>query len=423
MRNIIENLISDKKVLILGFGREGKSTYNILKSISKYKELAIADMNNVDIDGIKVYFGDKYLDAVYDYDVIFKSPGVVLPYKYYKNRIVTSEIEIFLKKYGYRTIGITGTKGKSTVSSLIHHTFDIANIKNVFAGNIGLPVFDIIDKIDDDMNIVLELSSHQLEYCKYSPHMALFLNIYEEHLDHYVDFNAYFEAKKNIYLHQNENDILICDETVKPNCMDYKGNIEIVNTNVLPYKNLNDINGIKLIGEHNYKNTAFAYMVVKHFGISDEMFIKSLVTFEPLHHRLELVGSVNGLDYYDDSISTTAESCIAAIKSIKNIGTVLIGGMDRGINYNGLINYLKISNVNNIIFMYASGNRIYNVIKNDINGNSNIYYCDDLANAVKLAKEITNSGKAVLLSPASASYGYFKNFEERGEIFKKLALS
>lgn len=429
MLNYIENLVKDKSVLILGFGREGASTFNILEKVKSYKSIAIADQNEIKDSPIKTIFSGKdYQNHIKDFDIVFKSPGVVLDKNIdFGNAIITSQVEIFLKVYGKQTIGITGTKGKSTTSSFIYHLLKENNVDTIFAGNIGVPVFDIIKDIKDNTAIVTELSCHQLEHCKASPKIAIFLNIYEEHLDHYDSFTSYYEAKKNIYKHQEENDLLLCSEEVKPDFGTYKANIEVIDKNILPFKNFNDIKECKLIGDHNLNNIAFAYEIAKLFNINIDQFKKSLSTFKPLPHRLELIGEKDGVYYYDDSIATAVESCIEAIKSINNINTVLIGGMDRGINYEPLIDFLLEGHVENIIFMYDSGKKIYNKIKNIISDTKNdkikVYYCEDLKDAVVKAKLVTKKGMACSMSPASASYGYFKNFEERGDKFKEYIMN
>lgn len=410
MREEIKRLIKDKKVLILGFGREGRSTLKTLEDVGGYREIGISDINPIETS-LKSFSGEDYLNAIDEYDIIFKSPGVVLK-KYSKK--ITSETEIFLKAYRDRVIGITGTKGKSTVSSLIYEVLREGGVKAKFGGNIGVPIWDL--EIDKDTLIVMELSSHQLEYTKYSPHIALFLNLFEDHLDHYGSLEKYYKAKTNIYRYQETKDLLYCERALIPK--DYKGKIIVPDIKDLPFKSLEEVKA-NLKGEHNLKNVSFAYEVVKNY-VSEESFIETIKNFKPLSHRLEYIGNIEDIDFYDDSISTTNESTIEAIKSIKNIETLIVGGMDRGINYHTLIDFFYKRPLK-LILIYESGERILNEIdKNEFNGD--IYYEDDLKGAVKKAKEITNKGGAVVLSPAAASYGHFRDFEERGEKFKEFVI-
>lgn len=427
------DLVKGKKVLILGFGREGKSTLRMLKQISGYSFISIADRNelpDVSNEADKILSGENYLECIDDYDVVFKSPGVVLPrhrseYKAY----ITSQIEQFLKCFCRRTIGITGTKGKSTTTSLLYHVLSSSGMKCTLAGNIGIPVFDIDEEAenDGDTKIVLELSCHQLEYCDYSPSTALFLNVYEDHLDHYGSVELYRKAKTNIYTHQSENDILYCLPEFVPEEGTFKSRLRLVDVKELPFKNFEELKGAKLRGEHNLTDCAFVYAVASSLGIGDDEFADAVVTFSPLPHRLEMIGKKNGAEYYDDSISTTAESTMNAIKSIKNAKTIILGGMDRGIHYKELIDFLLDCGIKNIAFMYESGKRMYDLLlkENSISNHHlkagvNVRLFDNLKDAVSWAVANTFDGEACILSPASASYGDFKNFEERGDMYRRM---
>lgn len=425
MRNFLKQLLTDKKVLILGFGREGKSTLNVLKEINTFSELAIADMKPVtslDNESIKTYYGDNYLDCIDDYDVIFKSPGIALqkPRDQYKG-FVTSQTELFLKLFANQTVGITGTKGKSTTSSLTYHALKSNGIDCVFAGNIGIPVFDMLDEISEKTTVVLEMSCHQLEYIDTAPHVAVLLNLYEDHLDRYKTFEHYSDIKRNIYKLQKPEDVLFCNFDFKPQPGWCLSQVHYIDVNALP---VGAEKATTLKGQHNLFNVAVAYEICKLFNVKDEDFVACLPSFEPLTHRLQFVGKVDGIEYYDDSISTTVQSAISAMNSIKNAGTILIGGMDRGIDYTELINYLLNCTLDDVVFMYDSGKRIFESIKNmPKNTKANFAYLPDLKSAVDYAKKNTKQGKACILSPAAASYGVFKNFEERGDVFQSYVLT
>ena len=210
---IIEEL-TNKKVLILGFGREGKSTYKFIKENGVKCDLAIADRNDIDKndldDNVIVYTGEDYMNDILKYDIVIKSPGISfkgIDYSEFESRI-TSQTELFLKYARNKVVGITGTKGKSTTSSLIYQMLK-EKYNTRFVGNIGKPVFEEIDGYDKTDIFVYELSSHQLEHIKYSPHIAVLLNMFEEHLDHYNSYDEYKEAKRNIFKYQGENDIYV----------------------------------------------------------------------------------------------------------------------------------------------------------------------------------------------------------------------
>lgn len=422
----LKDLVLNKKVLILGFGREGQSTYKALMSVSAHAELAIADKNPTSVkidDKVAFFSGEDYLNCLNDFDIVFKSPGIALPISHseYKCKI-TSQTEVFLSAYAKQTVGITGTKGKSTTSSLIYHILKECGKDCLLVGNIGFPAFDRAEQVNDETIIVYELSCHQLHELGVSPAIAIFLNIFEDHLDRYKTIENYANAKSNIFMHQTEENHLFCLEQFKNYTVGCKSNVHYVTRDILPFDSFNDLPGVTLRGEHNLINAAFALSVCSLFGISEEQFCKAIANFSTLPHRLEFIGTKNGIAYYDDSISTTAESAMSAIKSIENAETVLIGGMDRGIDYSGLIDFLVTCKLKTVILMYASGKRILSELGDRIeNATADFKYVPDLAEAVKLAKSVTSQGKACVLSPAAASYDSFKNFEERGDKFKELA--
>jgi len=420
MYKILDRITKDKNILILGFGKEGKSTLTALEKVNTFKSITIADINDIGINSYKKICGDNYQDTLDDYDVVFKSPGIVLknPYENYKC-LITSQMDVFLECYRKQCIGITGSKGKSTTTSLTKHMFEYCGYDTLLAGNIGIPVFDLVDNIKKDSVIVLEISCHQLEYIRFNPHISVLLNIYQEHLDHYGTFEKYKEAKENIYKYQDKNDYLIVNPINKPKLFKCKSHIKKIGSCFMPFTSLNDFE-CKLKGDHNYFNCEAINEIAHIYKIKPSNFVASIMTFEPLEHRLEYVGNKNGIDYYNDSISTICESCISAVNSVHNIETILIGGMDRGIDYSPLVNFLKKGYVKNIVCMYDSGKRIYDELMKLNLKKLNIVYVDDLSKAFLYAKDNTSKGNAIVLSPAAASYGYFKNFEERGRAFKQM---
>lgn len=424
MRKFLKELITDKKILILGFGREGRSTLKLLLETGTYKSLTVSDVKDVSGDlnaNIGCIYGVDYMATLNDYDVVFKSPGIVLEKDISEYTcLFTSQTEIFIQAYREQIIGVTGTKGKSTTSSFIYHVLKECGKKVLFAGNIGIPVFDIADSVEPDSIIVIELSCHQLEYAKTSPHRAILLNIFEDHLDHYITRERYGLAKKNIYKFQREDDILFTSNEVISEWGDTNSRLITVDKNESPVSSFESIQGAMLRGGHNLLNISFAYLCLKDYGISDEQFVKAVATFKTLSHRLEFVGNIDGVDYYDDSISTTVMSAISAVESINNASVLLVGGMERNIDYSKLVEYVSHSKLKYLICMYESGLRISKLYsecyKEDFSPKA--VYVSDLQEAVAKAKELAKPKEAVLLSPAAASYGYFKNFEERGNMFK-----
>lgn len=435
----IKDYTDNKTICILGFGREGKSTYKMIEKYCSPKALAIADLNDIDreangiSENVDLICGKDYQQCLDRFDMVFKSPGIVLekPVSQLKCQI-TCETQVFFECFREQIIGITGTKGKSTVTSLIYHVLDESGIDCRIAGNIGIPVFDIAEGMNEDTIVVCELSCHQLEYMTVSPKYAVFLNLYEEHLDHYGTMWNYYNAKKNIYLHQQENDVLLINSEIAPKeritwntytVSDKNSDADIFVSGGMvhctePYAIPTD--KVKLLGTHNHYNIAVAYYITTMF-IREEDFTKALCTFSPLAHRLEYVDTVHGIRWYDDSISTACATAISAVQSVPDVGTVLIGGMDRGIDYAPLVDFLAKADVR-VICMETSGKRVYDMIlaRDSFRNKERVHYTDHLDGAVKLAAEITPEGMSCVMSPAAASYGIFKNFEERGDAFKKL---
>ncbi|MDD8048563.1 MAG: UDP-N-acetylmuramoyl-L-alanine--D-glutamate ligase [Thomasclavelia sp.] len=389
----ITEKLNNKRILIWGFGREGKSTKEFIDTYCKVKLVDVFEGKQVDIDESK-------------YDYIIKSPGIVADYL---NDKYTSQTELFLEEFSRQTIGITGTKGKSTTSSLLFSVLDNCLDQQVLlVGNIGFPCLSYYGDIDEDSIIVFEMSCHQLSDVKVSPHVAVFLNLFEDHLDYYKTMDRYFKAKTNITIHQNQDDYFYVGDKVPT--IDTKANKIVIKTDSPLTFEMN------LKGKHNQFNAEVVYLIATDlYKCKDEEVRKVIKRFNGLPHRLEYIGKIDDVDYYDDSISTIPQATIQAISSISNTGTILIGGMDRHIHYGILIDYIKAHQEYNYIFMYESGKRIYE----DVKEFDNTYYKEDLKEAVKLAKAITKEGKACVLSPAAASYGYFKNFEERGDTYKK----
>lgn len=389
----VADRFNDKKILIWGYGREGKSTENFLNRCSNPAKVDVFEGKLEEIDR-----------EAYDY--IFKSPGIVMEEEDDK---FISQTQVFFEEYRDKIIGITGTKGKSTTSSLMYTVLKEESKKDVLLmGNIGLPCLDYYDQITDDTIVVFELSCHQLAHTTVSPHIAVFLNLYEDHLDYYKTMEKYFTAKSHIATYQKASDYFYVGENVPT--------IEtLANTHVMQYKT-DATYELSIEGSHNqYNANIVATIAREHFGCSDEGIRKALKTFTGLAHRLQKIAVVDGVEYYDDSISTIPQATISAATSLKNAQVLLIGGMDRGIDYSILTDFIKSHDEYKYICMYESGKRIYSSVPHK----ENVCYAEDLKAAVIKAKEITEQGKACILSPAAASYGYFKNFEERGDVFKQ----
>lgn len=438
------DFFKDKKILILGFGREGKSTYKLIRKYLNEQVLYIADKDeNFEKNdkflqqdkNVVCNSGENYLDNLNEYDVIMKAPGIPfvgLDTKEYIHKI-KSQLELLLEFFNVRTIGITGTKGKSTTTSLIYKILEEQNVKSMLLGNIGVPVFDYIDAIQDDMTIVLEMSSHQLEFMEKSTNISILLNVFEEHLDHYDSFEKYIEAKCNIFKYQSNSDYFLYNfdnDNLNKCVKDVKGKAYKVSLSgkvgsdiyvkkdkvFFEDKVIYNVNEKRnLLGDYNLNNIMFALGVSEILGLDINKTVQTVRNFKTLEHRLEFVGKYDNVLYYDNSIATVPMATIEAIKALGNVDTLIIGGMDRGVDYSEFIEYLNLSNISNIICMPKTGHDIARKLKEEKR-----YIVETLEEAVNIAKKVTKKDKSCLLSPAAASYGFFENFEEKGNVYKKL---
>ncbi|HNY06735.1 MAG TPA: UDP-N-acetylmuramoyl-L-alanine--D-glutamate ligase, partial [Bacteroidales bacterium] len=369
----LKEKIENKKTLILGFGREGLSSYKLIRSLLPNQILTIADQNenlNTTIlkedPNINLILGNKYLDTLDDYDLILKTPGISLKdmkYSLSDNKL-SSQTEIFLELFSKQIIGITGTKGKSTTSSLIFHIIKQYTDNVIIVGNIGQPPFNMLNSINHSTFIVYELSSHQLEKISFAPHISILLNLYQEHLDHYNSFYDYQLAKFNITKCQNEKDYFIynADDLLITNLIGHFNlnrnylqfsltkqveNGTFIRNNIINFIYQNTLsesynleNKRKLKGTHNLLNIMAAINACKILDIPDISITNGINSFDTLPHRIEFVGKFNNINYYNDSIATIPEATIQAIKTLNCVDTLILGGFDRGISYNSLMQFL-----------------------------------------------------------------------------------
>lgn len=443
---MIENIINelkDKNIAILGFGMEGISTYKFIRKYLSMQLTIIDKVNPIDKfdlsddENLEIIYGDNYLDDLDKYDLVIKSPGVITKDIDVSGINFTSQLELLLKYNSKNVIGITATKGKSTTCTLTYEVIKACGKKVLLLGNIGKAIFEEIEDIDSDTLVVVEMSALQLEFVNVSPHIACIINLYEDHLDHSGTVRHYHENKLNIFKYQNSNDYAIYCKDIEPlnSYIDdtYKAikyGINLSNDNsfnttsvidnyvVLNSEKLyNTLDERLLVGTHNLRNIMIVLTISKILNLDVSIVIDTINKFKGLEHRLEYVGKYDDIIYYNDSIATIPDATINAIKSLSNVNTLIFGGMDRGIDYNELVRYLDTGVVKNLICMPTTGYKVADLITNkDIS----IYKVELLGDAVKLAKKITNKNSICLLSPAAASYEYFKNFKEKGEAFKKL---
>jgi UDP-N-acetylmuramoylalanine-D-glutamate ligase len=426
MLNKIIEILRDKKILILGFGREGKSSFKFINEHLADCTLGIADadiqafdnLSEDDRHSVALYSGENYLESIQLFDFIIKSPGISLRGQQTNNKTISSQTDLFMMAYSAQTIGITGTKGKSTTTSLIFHILKSSEFDCVLAGNIGIPCFDIIPDINDNTWVVFELSANQLQSILHSPHIAVLLNVFEEHLDHFGTFEKYKLAKYNICKFQNEADIFVCHR-------DFLPELRIPHEMLLQFP-LGLLSGnedqMPIKGSHNRLNMEAALLVAHAVGIEMKEAILHLQTFKGLPHRLEIIGTFVGVTFINDSIATIPEATIAALDTVENVDFLLLGGFDRGIDYTVLIEYLLENPIPNILFTGKAGERMLKML-NKFTIESRLLMYNSMNEAFEIIKTYSKNNSVCLLSPAAASYDNYKNFEHRGDTYRQLALS
>lgn len=430
MFDSILNRLQGKRVLVLGFGREGKSTLRFLQKYLPHNEIGIADKNaaafaeyqklqlDEPVEARHLHFlsGDEYLQNIYDYDIVIKTPGISLKDFDVKGIEITSQTDLFLGEFHCQTIGISGTKGKSTTTSLIYHLLKSVGKDAILTGNIGIPCFDVMEGVKPDSIVVYELSAHQLEYVHNGPKVGVLLNVFEEHLDHFGSFERYKNAKFNLLRFMQEDDFAVIHDSLLDDVLPL-----FVNQAVFSTMNFDvDESRMPILGEHNLLNVKAALCACSAFGIDERELIPYLYTFKPLEHRLERVGTFGGVTFFNDSISTIPQAAIAACKTLKKVDFLLLGGFDRDIDYTPLIDFLSQGVVPYLLFTGHAGQRMMTALKDRGVVVALVPY-SSMEEAFAYLATHAKQGDVCLLSPAASSYDQYKNFEERGRKFKVLA--
>lgn len=415
--------MNGKSICILGFGREGQSTARALKKHAPKAQITIADKNvsvRSDDPAHTLQVGDGWLHHLEKFDVIIKSPGIP-PLPEFKPiaKKITNATQIFLDTIEGAdaiTIGVTGSKGKSTTASLIAAILKAAGKTAHLVGNIGKPALDFLSEAKKGTYFIVELSSYQLMNMTRSPEIAVITSVFPEHLDYHGSFKAYREAKGNIARFQKEGDVIFYNALspeAKAMAKVSKGKKVKFDWQEAPLR----IEETKLLGAHNLSNMAAAVKVGLHLKIPKPVILNVLREFEGLPHRLQFIGNHHGIEWVDDAISTTPESAIAALEALDDrVATIILGGQDRGNDFSELGKKLLSSKIEHIILFPESGRRIRQAISQETN-RLIFYEVATMEEAVTIAKKVTPRGKICLLSTASPSYNMFKNFEEKGNMF------
>lgn len=444
------NDLKEKKVAILGIGVEGFALVNYLKEqgadITILDEKTEEKQDKEELQKIRslnlpIEFGE--LSNLSRFDIIFRSPGIKRHQKALDDAAadgvtITSQTQLFFDLCPCPIIGVTGTKGKGATSSLICEMLKKQGFDTYLGGNIGTPPIEFLDRLGKDSRVVLEMSSFQLQDLHSSPHIAVMLMTTSEHLDYHKDVHEYVDAKRNIVRHQGASDYAIVNKDypasnesdVESNGKVYKVSREqevdqgcFVRDNAI-FLRMNgkeekvlDTKDILLPGRHNLENVCAAIVAAIFGGAKMKAIIEVLKTFKGLEHRLELVKTVNGVRYYDDSFSTTPETAIAAIEAFTDPEILILGGSSKGSDFKTLGKTITdAKNIKAIIGIGVEWPEIKKHIKREIlvlEGGKNM-------NAVvQAASKIATLGDVVLLTPACASFDMFKNYKDRGNQFKE----
>ena len=429
------NISENSHIAILWFGREGLSTYKYLKERG-FHDITILDKRQFDdfpdteksiLQKEKYQLGETYWENLGKFDIVIKTPWIspyddkILPYRHK----ITSQAQIFAENFSGKIIAVTGTKGKSTTTSLIYKLLKDAGFHVGIIGNIGNPVLDALEANYDF--VVFEISSYMLDWLHFNPFISVLINIYPEHLDYHRTFENYKNAKLSIV---GESSVLVYHKSLDlevqkfPNTKTsfWEGWTSHTDATSFIYGDtpLFSKTGIQLIGKHNEDNISAAIAVWFLLEIPIDQMERSLKEFRWLKHRLEYIEKKHGVIFYDDAISTTPQSTIAAIDALSEVGTIFLGGTDRGYDFGELAEKILTSNIENIVFFPESGERIAKAIadKNQDKKILNILFTRSMQEAVDFAFQKTKPETICLLSCASPSYSLWKNFEAKGEAFK-----
>ena len=448
--------IKFRKVAIIGLGVSNIPLLDYLyekkANVTVFDERNIDDISKEIMDKITLYnftfhLGENCLENLKGFNVIFRSPSCLptrleLQEEANRGAIVTTEIEMLMQMAPCKVIGVTGSDGKTTTTSLINAILQRAGYNTYLGGNIGTPLFTRLSEMKPDDIIVLELSSFQLMGMEISPNISVITNITPNHLNIHKDYNEYIEAKKNIFKYQKEDEIVVLnyDNEITRNCAkeanskviffsskEKLDNGFIVDEGIIKEcedkvrKHILNTKDVILRGTHNYENIATAIAATSTL-VDLDVAVDAVKDFKPVEHRLELVKEIDGVKWYNDSVSSSPTRTIAGLNSFDEEIILIAGGYDKNLDYTPIAKPI-VDKVKGLIQLGQTSDKIFNAVKQELEDEHkdlDIYVCDSLEQTVLLAKKIAKPGQIVLFSPASASFDMFKNFADRGNKFKKL---
>ncbi len=415
------------RVAILGFSREGISTLRFLRKQKVVFGLPQKDIEYWVLDyktdlkiptGIHSKTGKGYLDSLKEFDIIIRSPGI--PYNRQELKTarkagvqMTSLTKIFFEYCPAKIIGITGTKGKGTTATILYQILKASKKDVYLVGNIGTPALDLLPKIKKSSLVVFELSSFQLQDLETSPHIAIVLGIAPDHLDAHKNFKEYVQAKSHIASFQKKTDWVFYDSRNKYAQLianKSSGHKVSIGSEINPLLSPSDL---YLPAPHLIHNASLAVAVAQKLGCSETTIKKAVRKFRGYEHRLELVDKINSVSFYNDSASANPLATIAAIKAFKEPIIIIAGGKDRNLDYRPMAKAMDRPPVKLIILIGENKKKIQEHIKK-----TPTLTASSLKKAVEIAAKKSEKNNVVLLSPGSASFDMFKNYEDRGQQFK-----
>lgn len=435
------------KVAILGFGSQGKSAYEYWNNGNN--DITVCDASE-DIslpDDVKTALGDGYLAGLAEYDIIVRSPGIH-PHDITQANPETPDIlervtsvtnEFFKVCPSRNIIGVTGTKGKGTTSSLIAKMLEVAGKKVHLGGNIGIPPLNMLNNpIQSGDWVVLELANFQLIDLKQSPPIAVCLMVEPEHLNWHDGIDEYLDAKRQLFRRQAENDIAIyyaennysvsIAQASSANLIPYMAapGAEVVDNHiVIGSQKICATSDIKLLGKHNWQNVCAAVTAVWQVSHDADALKTAISSFVGLPHRLEFVREIDGVRYFNDSFASAPGAAIAAMDAINGNKIMIIGGYDRGLGLDELARSIMIhkEQLRRVVLMGESAHKLETELKAHGFSNYDIVVSQQLKDVVERAKSVARQGDSIVFSPGFASFDMFKNFEDRGLQFKEVVNS
>ena len=454
--NEFNDYIRYRKVAIIGLGVSNLPLLDYLYDKKanvtvfderEYDQIPKENIEKITNYGFMMHFGKDCLQNLKNFNVIFRSPSCLptkpeLVEEANRGALVTSEIELLMQMCPAKIIGITGSDGKTTTTSLINCILQKAGYRTFLGGNIGTPLFTKLPEMTPEDMVVLELSSFQLMGMEVSPQIAVITNITPNHLNIHKDFQEYIDAKKNIFKYQDENGILVLnyDNEITRECAkEAKGKViffssqtkldngYIVDEDVIKEcddkvrKHILNTEDVILRGNHNYQNIATAISATASL-VDIETAIKAIKEFKPVEHRIEFVKEIDGVKWYNDSASSSPSRTLSGLNAFKEKIVLIAGGYDKNLDYTPLAKPI-IDKVRTLILIGQTAGKIYDVVKEELekeHKNLDIYMCETLEETIPIARKNAKSGDIVLFSPASASFDMFKNFADRGNQFKEL---